>query len=450
MVSGAALLLIIFGAVIFMVFSASVLKLHPFLALLLATLFTGFAVGMPLKQILDTINQGFGTLLGSIGMVVVLGSAIGVALEKSGAALQIANVVVGVVGKQRPAIAMGIIGAIVGIPVFCDSGFIILSGLAKALAKKTGKKFSVLALSLAGGLYTTHVLVPPTPGPLACAGNLGLSDHLGSVILIGLLVSIPSTAIAIFYGKYIWTAFDVQTPEIPDNQKITEEWEDVLPPIFLSLLPIFLPVLLIALASFVNILTVSEGIKTSISFLGSPLIALSLGLFCSFFLFSKWDKKLLTNLVGDGIAQAGPILVLTGAGGSFGALLKATPIADIVKNWIGTGIDGIWVLVIGYLIATLLKTAQGSSTSALIITSSILAPLLGTMGLDTPVEISLLVMSIGGGAMTVSHANDSYFWVVAQFGNFQLKEGYQGLTLMTLLQGISILLTTMLLYFLIV
>lgn len=452
MVSGAALLLIIFLAVIFIVFSASVLKLHPFLALLLATLFTGLAVGMPLKQILDAINQGFGNLLGSIGMVVVLGSAIGVALEKSGAALQIANLVISLVGKKRPALAMGIIGAVVGIPVFCDSGFIILSSLAKALAKKTGKKYAVLALSLAGGLYTTHVLVPPTPGPLACAGNLGLANELGMVILVGLLVSIPSTIIAVLYGKYIWAAFDTQEEELPQDttsEKLQAENDAALPSTALSLLPIFLPVVLIAVSSFINIFEVSESTKTFVGFMGSPLIALLFGLSVSFFLFPKWDKNLLTDIMGNGIAQAGGILVLTGAGGAFGALLKATPVADMVKNWISGGqTDGIWVLVIGFLIAALLKTAQGSSTSALVITSSILAPLLATVGLDSPLEVALLVMAIGGGAMTVSHANDSYFWVVAQFGNFQLKEGYQGLTLMSLLQGTTVLLTTMLLFIL--
>ena len=449
MVSGVALLLIILLAVVFMVFSASVLKIHPFLALLLATLLTGLVVGMSFKQILDAVNQGFGSLLGNIGMVVVLGSSIGVALEKSGAAVQIANSVVSLVGKQKTSLAMGIIGAIVGIPVFCDSGFIILSGVAKALAKKTNGKFSSMALALAGGLYTTHVLVPPTPGPLACAGNLGLADNLGMVILIGLCTSITSTAIAIIYGRYIWAAFDNQPFNLEKEEPSIQEQEEKLPHILLSFLPIFLPILLISLASFSNIFKISVHTKEVIDFIGNPLVALLCGLFTSFFLFPKWDSKYLTDIATTGISQAGSILVLTGAGGSFGALLKATPVADLVKNWIGEGkAEGVWILAIGYLIAALLKTAQGSSTSALIITSSILAPLAGTLGLDTPFELSLLVMSIGGGAMTVSHANDSYFWVVVQFGNFQLKEGYQGLTLMTLLQGATILLTSVIMYML--
>lgn len=447
MISGIALLLIILLAVVFIVLAASVFKLHPFLALLLATLLTGLVVGVPLKQILESVNQGFGNLLGSIGLVVVLGSMIGIVLEKSGAALQIANVVIGLVGKSRPTLAMGVIGGIVGIPVFCDSGFIILSGLAKALARKTGKNFSALALSLAGGLYTTHVLVPPTPGPLACAGNLGLADHLGQVILIGLLVSIPSTFVAIIFANKIGKSIDETVLKQFENEAISTVEKQTLPSVFLSLLPIILPIILIAFASFVNFFSLAENIKTTAQFLGTPLIALLLGLFCSFFLIKKWDKSFLNDLMGDGITQAGTILILTGAGGAFGALLKATPVAQMVNEWVADSqVSGVWVLVIGFLIAALLKTAQGSSTSALVITSSMLAPLLQTLGFETPTEVSLLVMAIGAGAMTASHANDSYFWVVSQFSHFQLKDAYRGITLMSLLQGFTVLMTTILLF----
>ncbi|GAB4185315.1 MAG: GntP family permease [Thermoflexibacter sp.] len=444
MLSGIALLAVILLAVIFIIVTASVFKLHPFLSLLLATLLTGLAVGVPLKQILEAVNQGFGNLLGSIGLVVVLGSMIGIVLEKSGAALQIANLVITLVGKNKPVWAMGIIGSIVAIPVFCDSAFIILSGLAKALAKKTGKNFSALALSLAGGLYTTHVLIPPTPGPLACAGNLGLSEHIGLVILLGLAVSIPSTFVAIIFANKINKNIE--------NQANVEEDKEVqhLPSPFLSVLPIFLPIILIAFASFIPLFQFSENATNLIQFIGSPLIALCLGLLVSFFLVPKWNKNFLNDLMGKGITQAGTILILTGAGGAFGALLKATPVAQMVNDWVADSqVSGVWLLMIGFLIAALLKTAQGSSTSALVITSSMLAPLLQTVGLDSPTEISLLVMAIGGGAMTVSHANDSYFWVVSQFGHFSLKEAYRSLTLMSFLQGLSVLLSAVVLFILV-
>jgi GntP family gluconate:H+ symporter len=453
MLSGILLLTVILLAVVFIVISVSVLKLHPFLALLLATLLTGLVVGVPLGQILEAVNQGFGSLLGSIGLVVVLGSIIGTILEKSGAAVQIANLIIAIVGKNRPNLAMGIIGAIVGIPVFCDSGFIILSGLAKAVADKGKKHFSGVALSLAGGLYTTHVLVPPTPGPLACAGNLGLADHLGEVILMGLVVSIPSTFIAIVFSSKVWGVLygakginlNIST-NIYTEQKLIIEGQK-LPPIFLSLLPVFLPITLIAIASFANVFPWSANLKPIVAFVGNPLIALILGLLCTLFLMPKWDKSFLNDLMGVGITQAGTILILTGAGGSFGALLKITPIAQMLNEWfMGNSLSGVLVLFVGYLTAALLKTAQGSSTSALVITSSMLAPLLQTVGFETPTHISLLVMAIGGGAMSVSHANDSYFWVVSQFGNLQLKEAYKGLTLMSFFQGLVVLMTTILLF----
>jgi GntP family gluconate:H+ symporter len=448
MVSGIALLVIIFLAVVLIVLAVSVFKLHPFLALLGAIFFTGLAVGVPLKQILDSITQGFGNLLGGIGLVVVLGSIIGVILEKTGAAIQIANLVIGLVGKQRPLLAMGFIGTVVGIPVFCDSGFIILSGLAKALAQKTGRKFAELALGLASGLYTTHVLVPPTPGPLACAGNLGLANHLGEVILWGLVISIPSTLVGIFFaGRFVSKL--ISQEDITEEKKTSESQQQLptLPSPFLALLPIFLPILLISIASFISLTSVPEQVKSWIQFLGSPLIALCLALLTSFFLIKDTDKKKQMDFMNLGITQAGSILILTGLGGAFGALLKATPIEPMLREWlVGNSLHGAVVLLVAYLIAALLKTAQGSSTSALVITSSMLAPLLLTVGFDKPSEVALLVMAIGGGAMTVSHANDSYFWVVSQFGHLQLKEAYKSLTIMTLVQGISVLITTMLFF----
>jgi GntP family gluconate:H+ symporter len=272
---------------------------------------------------------------------------------------------------------------------------------------------------------------------------LGLADHLGLVMLLGLLVSIPSTLVAVFFANKIGKSIVIED----FGQEAPQEKTKNLPSVFLSLLPIVLPILLIAFASFVNFLSLPENTKTIVQFLGSPLIALLLGLFFSFFLVKKWDKSFLNDLMGEGIKQAGAILILTGAGGSFGALLKATPVAQMVSEWVANSqIGGAWVLVIGYLIAALLKTAQGSSTSALVITSSMLAPLLQTVGLDNPTEIALLALAIGAGAMTASHANDSYFWVVSQFSHFQLKDAYKGITLMSFLQGVVVLLTTVLLF----
>ncbi|MER1988813.1 MAG: SLC13 family permease, partial [Solibacillus isronensis] len=193
------LFLIILIGVLFIVFATAKLKLHPFLALLISSFFVGIAAGMPLLTVVESINTGFGGLMTSIGIVIVAGTIIGIILEKSGAAYRMAEVVLRVIGPKRPQLAMSIIGYIVSIPVFCDSGYIILTSLKKALAKRAGVTIASMAVALATGLYATHVLVPPTPGPIAAAGNIGATDYLGTIILMGLIVAIPATIVG-----YIW------------------------------------------------------------------------------------------------------------------------------------------------------------------------------------------------------------------------------------------------------
>lgn len=440
MLSGIPLLLIIFLAIIFIVFSASVWKLHPFIGLLLASFGVGLSVGMPLPDLIAAINNGFGGLMGYIGLIVVLGSIIGVFLEKSGAALRIASLILKIVGKKRPALAMSIIGATVSIPVFCDSGFIILSGLNKAIAKKTGAKKATLALAMASGLYTTHTLIPPTPGPIAAAGNIGAGDYLGTVMLLGFIIAIPTAIVAYLFA--LKSGPTLQLEEV-DEQAVSG---DHLPGALSSIAPILIPILLISSAAIAKYFNLQY---SWIQFIGHPLVALLIGLLLAGTLVRKWDQMYLTGWVTEGIKLAGPILIITGAGGAFGGILKATPIADFVSQWLGNGaFTGSLFLLVAFLIAALLKTSQGSSTNALVITSSMLAPLMTTVGFTSPYEMALVVMAIGGGAMTVSHANDSYFWVVSQFSGIQLKDTYRSFTIMTGLQGLVVLVMTLLLYFL--
>ncbi len=447
MLTGIPLLLIILLAVALIVVASSVLKLHPFLALLLVSILTGVMVGIPLRQVLEAVNQGFGGLMSSIGMVVVLGSLIGVVLEKSGATLQIAQGIISLFGKKQPILAISVIGAVVGIPIFCDSGFIILSGLTRPLARQTKASFAGISLGLAGGLYTTHTLLPPHPGPLAVTASFNLTQHLGTVILLGLLLAIPTTLIVFLLASWLGKRISIELAEESTTNALTER----LPALWHSLLPIVVPIGLLALASFADIFGITGNWKEAVLFAGSPVIALLTGLFLALSLVKPWNKTLLTDWLGTGVQQAGTILILTGAGGSFGNILRKTPIADMVSQWITeTQTSGLVFLLVAFAIGALLKTAQGSTTSAMIITSSILAPLLVSVGFQTPVQLTLLLSAIGAGGMTVSHANDSYFWVISQFSGFTLRDGYRGVTLMTLFQGVSVLVFTLLAYVVIV
>lgn len=442
MLSGIPLLLVIFLAVIFIIIASSIGKLHPFVALMLASFGVGIFVGMPLPEIVNAINNGFGGLMGYIGLIVVMGSIIGIILEKSGAAFRIADLIIKLVGKKRPALAMSLIGAVVSIPVFCDSGFIILNGLNNALAKKTKVKKATLALALASGLYTTHTLIPPTPGPIVAAGNIGAADFLGTIMLMGLIVSIPTLLVSWWFAKRKGQYIETITPDV------LEELNPEMPSVWKSILPILLPIILITNGSLIKFFKLKNAFFEILLFLGDPLVALFIGMLLAFSLFKKWDKTHLTDWIGEGIKLAGPILIITGAGGAFGGVLKATPLADLVKSWVeGDQFSGSIFLIITFLIAALLKTSQGSSTNALVITSSMLAPLMTTMGFDTPIELALVVMALGGGAMTVSHANDSYFWVVSQFSGIEMKDAYSSYTLMTGIQGLVVLVITLLLFF---
>ncbi len=429
------LIIVLLVSVLFIILGTTKLKLHPFIVLLFASYLAGAMAGLPIEKIATTIATGFGNIMAYIGIVIVLGTIIGVILEKSNAAIKLAELVLKLVGKRFPGLAMSIIGYIVSIPVFCDSAFVILSSLKKSLVTQTGKSSVVLSIALATGLYASHTFVPPTPGPIAAAGNLGLENQLGVVILFGLAVA----AFAMFTG-YLWASFigkKYKTAE--DFQKFSANsvHEVILPSAAKSLLPILIPIVLIALRSVATYPTrpFGEGIVFAFfDFSGQPVNALLAGLILSFLLFPQFNKETLTGWIGDGISAAAPILLITGAGGAFGTILKEAQIGEILGNLLAGYQLGIFL---PFIIAAAFKTAQGSTTVALVATSAIIAPLLSTIGLDSLNGKVLAVMATGAGAMTISHANDSFFWVVTQFSGLDVKTGYKTHSAATLIQGVS-------------
>lgn len=429
------LILVLAISVLFIILGTTKLKLHPFIVLLLAAYLTGALGGLPANKIVSTISSGFGGIMAYIGIVIVLGTIIGTVLEKSNAAIKLAIIVLKIVGKRYPALAMSIIGYIVSIPVFCDSAFIILSSVKKSLVAQTKKSSVALSVALATGLYATHTFVPPTPGPIAAAGNLGLSNQLGQVILMGL----PVAFFALLAG-YFWASFTGKRNKTKEDYELDSSNDTVelkLPSATKSLLPIVLPIILIAMRSVVTFPTHPLGngwLFSLFDFCGEPVNALFIGFILCLFLFPKFDKETLTGWIGDGISAAAPILLITGAGGAFGSVLKETQIGDTLGNILADYRLGIFL---PFIIAAAFKTAQGSSTVSLVATSALIAPLLSTIGLDSLNGKVLAVMATGAGAMTISHANDSFFWVVTQFSGMDVKTGYRTHTMATLIQGIS-------------
>jgi GntP family gluconate:H+ symporter len=439
------IIFIVLAAIVFIVLSSTVLKMHPLVGLLLAAIGVGVFAGLPIDKLAETIGKGFGELMSKIGLMVILGCVIGAILDKSGAAIKVADVILKLFGEKRPAFAMSVIGGIVGIPVFCDSGFIILHKLNQIVAKRTKQPLGTIALSLSGGLFATHTLVPPTPGPLSAAGNLGIADSVGLVILIGLVVSIPSLFLSTWFaGRYARKVELIETSAVEEPVLLQEKQ---LPPAWKAFMPIVLPILLITLASFAKILDFPEVWIKWLGFLGSPLVSFLLAIFFSYSLFPEYAAERMMACFKSGIEHCGTTLVLVGAGGAFGAILKETPLREMVSEWLlHNEMSGGYLLMIAFLIAAFFKTAQGSTTSSMVLTTSILAPLLASLGFVTPIQITLVVMAVGSGAMIVSHTNDAWFWVVSQFTGISSRDTYRTHTILTGLQGLASFATTMVLW----
>ncbi|MDG4867428.1 GntP family permease [Guyparkeria sp. 1SP6A2] len=440
--------------VIALVFATAKLRMHPFLALLLAAFAMALAGGIAPKEAIGIINDGFGGTLGYIGIVIALGTIIGVILERTGAAIVMAEAIIRLLSDRFPNFTISLIGYIVSIPVFCDSGYVILNSLKNAMAKKTGVSVVAMSVALATGLFATHNFVPPTPGPIAAAANLGIADSLGLVILVGLFVAAVTAIVgALWASRYSDPANEAEMLEPdPISEAVGEEIEEPKldpshrPSTLASFMPIIAPIALICLGSIASLVTrdAQPGvIANTFIFLGQPVVALAIGVVFAVSLIKGEDKKnRFHQITVDGILLSAPIILITGAGGAFGNVLRATPLGDQLGAMLaGLGLG----LFVPFLIAAALKSAQGSSTVALVTASTLVAPLLPDLGLDSEMGTVLAVMAVGAGAMTVSHANDSFFWVVSQFSRMKVATGYRAFTTATLLQGVSAMITIYLL-----
>ena len=413
---------LIIASVGLMVIAISKWKIHPFIVMTVIALLVGLIWGavypeseLTPAKVVNSVKSGFGDIMTSIGIVILCGTIIGTILEKTGAALTMANAILKLVGKKRSVVAMGAMGYVTGIPVFCDSGFVVLSPISRALAAQSNVSLAVMGTALSGGLYATHCLVPPTPGPIAMA----------------------AVVVAVLYAKLVASKID-----IPANSEYTldelKEKYGKLPGTLHSFSPILLPIVLIALSSVAAFPGSPFGtgfLYTFITFIGNPVVALLLGVFLAITLIPAQEKSHTLEWVTQGVTDSAAILAITGAGGSFGAILKLLPIADSVGGLVSTGIG----ILIPFIIASILKLAMGASTVAMITTAGMMAPLMETMGYTSPLAKVLVVMAIGAGSMVASHANDSYFWVVSQFSDMKTEEAYKCQTGMTAVMGITII-----------
>ena len=439
--TGLPLIIAFVLAIVIMIVAISKYKVHPFLSIMSVSLILALLAGIPLGDIAGVIGAGFSGTFSSIGIVIILGALIGTVLEQTGAALKLADMVVKLVGQKNPELAIELMGWVVSIPVFCDSGFVILDPIRKAMVRRTGTSSVAMTVALSAGLYISHVFIPPTPGPIAAANTLGIGNNLLLVMGLGVLASILPLIAGLLFAKFIGKKVK-SAEETGSAEETVKTYEELvasygkLPGGFNALAPIVVPIVLMALGSIASMAGWTGFAFDLFNFLGKPVIALAVGtIFAVVQLATAQKMDNFYQLTNDTLKVTGPILFVTAAGGVLGKVIASSDMVTyITENAAVLGSVGIFF---PFLLAAILKSAQGSSTVAITTTAGIVAPLLGAMGLDTPAKTALAVMAIGAGAMTVSHANDSYFWVVTNFGQMTPEQGYKTQTTLTLVLGLS-------------
>ena len=439
--TGVPLIITFVLAIVVMIVAISKFKVHPFLSIMSVSLILALLAGIPLGDIANVIGAGFSGTFSSIGIVIILGALIGTVLEKTGAALKLADMVVKLVGQKNPELAIELMGWVVSIPVFCDSGFVILDPIRRAMVRRTRTSSVAMTVALSAGLYISHVFIPPTPGPIAAANTLGIGDNLLLVMGMGVLASILPLIAGLLFAKYIGKSVK-SADETGDSAETAKTYEELvasfgkLPGGFDALAPIVVPIVLMALGSIASMAGWTGIAFDLFNFLGKPIIALAVGTIFAVIQLAA-TKKLgeFYDLTNETLKVTGPILFVTAAGGVLGKVIATSDMVNFITEH-ATVLGSVGIFF-PFLLAAILKSAQGSSTVAITTTAGIVAPLLGAIGMSTPAEIALVVMAIGAGAMTVSHANDSYFWVVTNFGQMTPEQGYKTQTMLTLVLGLA-------------
>ena len=422
-------LISIFLAVLWIILGTSFSRWHPFLVLFTAALFLSVLLNLHPLDALRLIKEGFGNTIQNIGLLILFGSIIGFILERSNATLSIANYVLKYLNRLPLPYSISCIGYLVSIPVFCDAAFVILSQLNKTLSQQTKTPLVGLTVALSTGLFAPHVLIPPTPGPLAAAANLNL-ENLILLIAVGCLIAFILILVGGAYGNYLIRKSTKIEPRIDFKYTNARMGTENLPPFMTAILPILIPILLMCIGGVLTFLPKNTVGISYLHLVTSPTLALGLGMLFAFRLVNT--NKNIHESISKGIDRAAPILIITGMGGALGTIIQTIPLQEYVLGM--TSFESLGILI-PFAIAALLKTAQGSSTVAIITASSIVFPLLQVLGLDGEMGKVWTIMAIGVGSMTISHANDSYFWIVSQMSDMDVKTAYKTHTLGTFFQG---------------
>ncbi len=418
----------IFIVLLLIILGISKFKLHPSLVLFLAALILGYLLQIPIKQNVFIIFKGLFGIVKNLGLLIIFGIIIGVLLEKSGGTHSLARGILKYLKRIPLPYAISLIGYLVSIPVFCDAAFVILSNLNKTLSKQGKIPITGLTVALSTGLFAPHVMVPPTPGPLAAAFNLKL-DNLFLLVVLGYFFAFILVLIGATYANLL-----IKKKGVNSNDIIFTKYETRNTPSFgQAILPIVAPIFLLSFGPISNFTSNNKVIIQIANMISNPIFALGIGMIFTFHLIKKNRKKTIVYSFKESFKKAVPILLITGMGGGLGKVIQTIPFQDYFTN---LSFNNSFGLLIPFLIAAFLKTAQGSSTVAVITSSSICLPLLPLIGLETELGKVWIIMAIGVGSMTVSHLNDSYFWIVSQMSMIDTKTALKTHTTGTFIQGL--------------
>ncbi|MFI2451982.1 GntP family permease [Streptomyces sp. NPDC019539] len=410
-------------------------RLQPFVALLAVSTVVGLAAGLSVTELFGTVQKsaavsvietGMGGILGHVAIIIGLGTMLGAILEVSGGAEVLSSRLLNLFGEKRAPLAMGLTGLIFGVPVFFDVGIFVLAPIVYAAAKRSGRSILLYAMPLLAGLSMTHAFLPPHPGPVAAAGLLHVS--LGWVILMGIVVGLPAVLAAWVFAAWIGRRIFVPVPE--DMVEAAEDAKAAVAaaqaaagrtpreaPVALAtvLTIIGTPLLLILAATFSSIALEESTLRSVVEFFGNPFVALTIALVMAYYLLGirrGWTRKSLESVSTRSLKPVGNILLVVGAGGVFGAVLKASGVAQALSDTFNDA--GLPVIVLAYLISLVLRVAQGSATVAIVTTAGIVLPLLEGGGHSQPF-LALVIMAISAGSIFASHVNDGGFWIVATY-----------------------------------
>lgn len=411
---GTRMLIALGVGIVFLMIMILKTKIHTFLALIITAVFVGIAGGMPQDMVISAISSGFGSTLGSIGIIIGFGVMMGQIFEATGAAKTMANTFIKKLGVNKEEEALAITGFLVSIPIYCDSGFVILASLIKALSKASKKSIVSLAVCLAGGLVITHSLVPPTPGPVGAAGIFGA--NVGLVIIYGMIIAVPMLLAVLAYGKWLGNKIyqipgedgEWIRPALGKNLEAAEvKLDEELPSATKSFMPIIVPIILILLSTVSKALGVTGQASVCFQFFGTPIVAVAIGLLLAIFtLASHMERREVIKVMEVGIESAGIIILITGAGGALGQVLRdsgvGNHIAEIIKDL------NVPHILLPFIIATIIRFIQGSGTVAMLTAASITAPIMASLNVN-PVMATL---SACVGSLFFSYFNDSFFNVV--------------------------------------